>query len=79
MLNTCPNVISFTAMASFTSAPDFMSHVAHSLMGNFGGYGDCVLDGALHLAGMTPVGLHDSAISGHVVVVGMRAMFHKSA
>ena len=48
-------------------------------MGKLGGYGTRVLDGALHLAGMTPVELHDSAISGHVVVVEMRAMFRKSA
>ena len=79
MLNTGLSVISFTVTASFTSASDFRSHVARSLMGKLGGYGARVLDGALHLAGMTPVGLHDSAISGHVLVVGMRAMFRKSA
>ena len=65
-------------MASFTSASDFMSHVARSLMGRLGGYSACVLDGALHLAGMPPMGLHDSAISGHVVLEGTRAMFRKS-
>ena len=79
MLNTGPSVISFTVMASCTLAFDFMSHVAHLLMGKLGGYGAFVLDGAPHLAGMTPVGLHASAISGHVVLVGMRAMFRKSA
>ena len=79
MLNTSPSVISCTLTASCTSASDFMSHVARSLMGKLGGYGAFVLDGALHLASMTPVGLHDSAISGHIVLVGTRAMFRKSA
>ena len=79
MLNTGPSVISFTVMASCTSASDFMSHVARLLMGKLGEYGARVLNGALHLADMTPVGLHNSAISGHIVLVGMRAMFLKSA
>ena len=65
-------------MASFILAPDFMSHVASSLMGKLDRYGACMLDGALHLAGMPPMGLHDSAISGHVVLEGTRAMFRKS-
>ena len=79
MLNTGPSVISFTATASFTSASDFKSHVARSLMGKLRGYGAVMLDGALHLARMTPVGLHDSVISGHIALEGMRAMFRKSA
>ena len=79
MLNTGPSVISFTATISFTSASDFKSHVARSLMGKLHGYGAVMLDGALHGARMTPVGLHDSAISGHVALVGMRAMFRTSA
>ena len=79
MLNTDPSVISFTATASFTSASDFESHVARSLMGKLGRYGAVMWDGALHKAHMTPVGLHNSAISGHIVLVGTRAMFRKSA
>ena len=79
MLNTGPSVISFTATASFTLASDFKSHMARSLMGKLRGYGAVMLDGALHNAYITPVWLHNSAISGHVALVGMRAMFRKSA
>ena len=79
MLNTGPSVISFTATASFTSASDFKSHVVRLLMDKLRGYGAVMLDGALHKDRMTPAGLHNSAISGHVALVGMRAMFRKSA
>ena len=52
--------------------------MARLLMGKLRGYGAVMLDGALHLARMTPVGLHDSVISGHIALEGMRAMFRKS-
>ena len=72
-------LIILSLWAKATLASDFRSHVAHLLMGKLGGYGACVLGGALRLAGITPMGLHNSAISCHVVLVGTRGMFCKSA